>query len=74
MMYLANELGNDASVYAVAYPTEEGGCLALYQIQTRTTYPADQAVKSGTFVGEVRVVVCLLPPTSPHKCISWESV
>ncbi|OBT54925.1 hypothetical protein VE04_04995 [Pseudogymnoascus sp. 24MN13] len=55
MMYLANELGNDVTVYSVAYPTEEGQCLSLFSIQTDTPYPADQAVKSGQKIGEVRV-------------------
>jgi 6-phosphogluconolactonase (cycloisomerase 2 family) len=57
MMYLANELGNDVTVYSVAYPTEEGQCLSLFSIQTDTPYPADQAVKNGQKIGEVRVSV-----------------
>ncbi|KFZ24105.1 hypothetical protein V502_01413 [Pseudogymnoascus sp. VKM F-4520 (FW-2644)] len=55
MMYLANELGNDVTVYSVAYPSAEGECLGLISIQTDTPYPADQEVKDGQKIGEVRV-------------------
>ncbi|KFY26707.1 hypothetical protein V493_03921 [Pseudogymnoascus sp. VKM F-4281 (FW-2241)] len=55
MMYLANELSNDVSVYSVAYPTVDGECLGLVSIQTEKTYPEDQEVKDGQKIGEVRV-------------------
>lgn len=57
MMYLANELSNDVSVYSVAYPTVDGECLGLVSIQTEKTYPEDQEVKDGQKIGEVRVSV-----------------
>ncbi|KFY35508.1 hypothetical protein V494_05846 [Pseudogymnoascus sp. VKM F-4513 (FW-928)] len=55
MMYLGNELSNDVTVYSVAYPTVEGDCLSLLSIQTDTPYPADQEVKDGQKIGEIRV-------------------
>lgn len=57
MMYLANELGNSVTVYSVAYPTVEGECLGLVSIQTDTPYPANQEVREGQKIGEVRVSV-----------------
>jgi 6-phosphogluconolactonase (cycloisomerase 2 family) len=57
MMYLGNELGNDLTVYSVAYPTEEGACLSLFEIQTKTPYPTGQVVVDGQKVGEVRTWV-----------------
>ncbi|OBT64322.1 hypothetical protein VE03_06788 [Pseudogymnoascus sp. 23342-1-I1] len=54
MMYLGNELGNDVSVFAVAYPEGEG-CLGLVEVQTATPYEDGQVVKDGQKIGEVRV-------------------
>ncbi|KFY00867.1 hypothetical protein O988_03071 [Pseudogymnoascus sp. VKM F-3808] len=55
MMYLANELSLDVTVYSVAYPEEEGGCISLVSIQTEKSYPADQEAKDGQKGGEIRV-------------------
>ncbi|CAI6340402.1 unnamed protein product [Periconia digitata] len=53
MLFVANELGNSISGYAVSYPSG-GGCLALALKQTLNPYQNDGAAPKGTKVAEVK--------------------
>ena len=53
VLFVANELSNSLSGWAVTYPS--GGCLTLTLKQTLTPYANNAAAPKGTKVGEVKV-------------------
>jgi 6-phosphogluconolactonase (cycloisomerase 2 family) len=53
MLFVANELHNSASGYAVTYAS--GGCMSLSLKQTLTPYQGGATAPRGTKVGEIRV-------------------
>ncbi|KAL6706618.1 hypothetical protein ACN47E_005374 [Coniothyrium glycines] len=52
-LFVANELSNSVSRWAVSYPS--GGCLTLTLKQTLTPYQGNSSAVSGTKVGEIHV-------------------
>lgn len=54
MMYVANELANSVSAFAVTYPST-GGCPTFAKTQELHPFPNNAAAPSGTKVGEIHV-------------------
>lgn len=54
MLFIADELSNSVSGWAVTYP-QGGGCMTLTLKQTLTPYQGNATAVSGTKVGEIRV-------------------
>lgn len=53
MMYVANELANSVSSFAVSYPAE--GCMAFRKRQEGHPFPGNATPPAGTKVGEIHV-------------------
>jgi 6-phosphogluconolactonase (cycloisomerase 2 family) len=53
VLFIANELSNSISGWAVSYPA--GGCMSLTLKQTLTPYQGNASAITGTKVGEIRV-------------------
>ena len=53
MLFIADELSNSVSGWAVTYPS--GGCLTLTLKQTLTPYQGNATAVRGTKVGEIKV-------------------
>ncbi|RAR07921.1 putative isomerase YbhE [Stemphylium lycopersici] len=53
MLYVANELTNSVSGWAVSYPS--GGCMTLSLKQTLTPYQGNSTAVAGTKVGEIKL-------------------
>ncbi|KAI4612938.1 hypothetical protein J4E80_006993 [Alternaria sp. BMP 0032] len=54
VLFIANELSNSVSAWAVSYPAS-GGCMSLTLKQTLTPYQGNATAVSGTKVGEIKV-------------------
>jgi 6-phosphogluconolactonase (cycloisomerase 2 family) len=53
-LFIANELSNSVSAWAVSYPSS-GGCMSLTLKQTLTPYQGNTTAPTGTKVGEIKV-------------------